>query len=205
MEEERIRIARDVHDGVAHALASISIQAGAGGAVFDSDPREPARLSKPSVRRALRPFPNSAPRWDVLRHQAMGPWSEDSTPNRSTGWPTFLGPKGSGCRSRGGSSQPVEGEVGTAIHRILQEALTNVLRHSARRKVDIIARSRRRRSRACGDRRRQRARQGTGSQPGLRPAGHARAGGLGRRLGRVRARSGGGFSVKAVLPVKGRS
>ncbi|MBC7292917.1 MAG: histidine kinase dimerization/phosphoacceptor domain-containing protein, partial [Thermoleophilia bacterium] len=49
--EERLRIARDVHDGVAHALASISLQASAASAVLDSDP-EGAREALRQIREA---------------------------------------------------------------------------------------------------------------------------------------------------------
>ena len=42
--EERLRIARQLHDVVAHALAVIAVQSGVGGHVIDSDPDEAKRV-----------------------------------------------------------------------------------------------------------------------------------------------------------------
>ncbi len=49
--EERLRIARDLHDGVAHAMATINVQAGAAVHVMDKRP-EAARDALAAIRRA---------------------------------------------------------------------------------------------------------------------------------------------------------
>ena len=131
VEEERIRIARDVHDGVAHALASISIQAGAGGAVLDSDP-EGARQAFKAIRAASAlALSELRSTLGMLRHQPRAPRSGGFQPEQVDRLAEVLRAEGIRVSVHGeASAQPVEGEVGTAIHRILQEALTNVLRHS---------------------------------------------------------------------------
>ena len=103
------------------------------------------------------------------------------------------------------STQPVEGEAGTAIHRILQEALTNVLRHSRAREVDIAL------DRMGDDL--VLAVTDDGREPAKEPGANPGYGLLGMRERAVSVGGslecgpvpGGGFSVKAVLPVKGRS
>ena len=51
--EERVRIARDLHDSVAHSLASISVQAGVGAHVLDERP-EDARAALLAIKHASR-------------------------------------------------------------------------------------------------------------------------------------------------------
>ena len=51
--EERLRIARDLHDVVAHSLASINVQAGAGAHVADAHPDQAVeRAARHQGRRA---------------------------------------------------------------------------------------------------------------------------------------------------------
>jgi signal transduction histidine kinase len=204
VEEERIRIARDVHDGVAHALASISIQAGAGGAVLDSDP-EGARQAFKAIRAASTlALSELRSTLGVLRHQPEGAIIAGFQPERVGRLAEVLRAEGIGVSFHGdASSQPLEGELGTTIHRIVQEALTNVLRHARARRVDItldyvdddlllVV-----------------------TDDGRGPAKESATTGYGLLGMRERAVSlggsleyghvpGGGFSVKAVLPVRGR-
>ena len=51
--EERVRIARDLHDSVAHSMASISVQAGVGAHVLDERP-EDARAALLAIKHASR-------------------------------------------------------------------------------------------------------------------------------------------------------
>ena len=44
--EERLRIARDVHDVVAHAMVAINVQAGVGAHLLDRDPEQARRTLK---------------------------------------------------------------------------------------------------------------------------------------------------------------
>lgn len=138
VEQERIRIARDVHDGVAHALASISIQAGAGSAVIDSDPEGARRAFK-----AIRVASTSAlselrSTLGMLRHQGDDAVAEGLDAEQVNRLADVLRAEGIRVSVHGQAcSQPLEGEVGIALHRVLREALTNVLRHSGAGQVDI--------------------------------------------------------------------
>jgi signal transduction histidine kinase len=206
VEEERMRIARDVHDGVAHALASISIQAGAGGAVLDSDP-EGARQAFKDIRTASAlALSELRSTLGVLRHQPEGALAGGYRPEQVDQLAQVLRAEGIRVSVHGqAGSQPVEGEVGTTIHRILQEALTNVLRHSRARRVEITLDR-------IGDDLvlvvtddGKASAKNTGTNPGYGLLGMCeRAVAVGGSLeyGPV---PGGGFSVKAVLPMKGGS
>ena len=203
VEEERIRIARDVHDGVAHALASISIQAGAGGAVLDRDP-EGARQAFKAIRAASAlALSELRSTLGMLRHQPEGAMVGGFRPEHVDRLAEVLRAEGIRVSVHGkASSQSVEGEVGTAIHRILQEALTNVLRHSRAREVDIaLDRVDDDLVLVVTDDGREPAKE-PGANPGYGLMGmRERAVAIGGSLeyGRI---PGGGFSVKAVLPEK---
>ena len=58
--EERVRIARDLHDIVAHNIAAISLQAATGAYVADAHPTRPATPCWPFARPAARPSTTSA-------------------------------------------------------------------------------------------------------------------------------------------------
>jgi signal transduction histidine kinase len=136
--EERIRIARDVHDGVAHALASISIQASAGAAVIDSDP-EGARQALKAIRLAsASALSDLRATLGLLRHED-GDVTERGLDDEEIDRLAEV-VRAEGIRvsvHRGGHGRPLNTEVGAAAHRILQEALTNVLRHSEAREIEI--------------------------------------------------------------------
>lgn len=51
MDEERLRIARELHDVLAHSISVINVQAGVGLALLDSDP-EQARTALTTIKAA---------------------------------------------------------------------------------------------------------------------------------------------------------
>lgn len=128
--EERLRIARDVHDVVAHTLSAIALQAGVGARLASSDP---ARESLAAIRHAskdgLRELRGAL---DVLRT------GEGSPPRHPTPGLADLqhlvrelaraGVKVTTVIS--GSPRQLPATVETAVYRIVQEALTNVVRHA---------------------------------------------------------------------------
>jgi hypothetical protein len=61
--DERLRIAQELHDVVAHSLGVIAVQAGVGMHVIDTDPAEARRSLSTSPAPAGRAWPRSAGSW----------------------------------------------------------------------------------------------------------------------------------------------
>jgi signal transduction histidine kinase len=131
--EERLRIARDLHDSVAHGMATINVQAGAAAHVISRRP-EAAADALVVIRRAsgdvldelaamlavLRDDTQQADRAPVPGAGEIARLAETTT---EAGLAVAL--------SVQGPVQEVPGVIGTAAYRVVQESLTNVLRHSA--------------------------------------------------------------------------
>jgi signal transduction histidine kinase len=130
--EERLRIARDLHDSVAHAMATINVQAGAARHVLDRRP-EAAGEALAVIQRAsgdvldelaamltvLRDDTQRADRAPVPGVADIARLAEATT---ASGLAVTL--------SVAGPVEAVPGVIGTAAYRVVQESLTNVLRHS---------------------------------------------------------------------------
>jgi signal transduction histidine kinase len=144
--EERLRIARDVHDVVGHSLAAISLQAGVAQRLLDSRPAQ-AREAVEAIR--------------TLSGQALDEVRRELGLLRTDGARADLAPASvglgavpglvAGIRGAGAHVEldidadgaPVPYDVGAATFRIVQEALTNVVRHAgteARARVHIARR-----------------------------------------------------------------
>ncbi len=133
--EERLRIARDVHDVVAHAMVAINVQAGVGAHLIDRDP-EQARQNLQDIKRvsgeALRDLRATlgtlrAPEDDgasapVLPTQGLDELDELGTSLRSAGVEVEL--------DIDPATATVPAAVAATGYRIVQEALTNVVRHA---------------------------------------------------------------------------
>ncbi|MFH7598252.1 sensor histidine kinase [Streptomyces racemochromogenes] len=149
---ERLRIARELHDMVAHSIGVIAIQAGVGGRVIGTRPEE-ARSALDAIERTSREALAGLRRTLVALRRAE-PGEEDG------GVPTVPAPGVAGldalAASLRGSGVGVEvrwtGEprrlppdIDLSVYRIVQEALTNVVRHaggSARARVTVDFRER---------------------------------------------------------------
>jgi signal transduction histidine kinase len=125
--EERLRIARDVHDVVGHSLATIALQAGVAEHLLDG--REPeARESMATIRRlSKQALGEVGAMLGVLREGA------ERAPTPDLHQVTRLVQD---MREAGLSvdldldAAPVPEVVGGAAYRIVQESLTNVVRHA---------------------------------------------------------------------------
>src|SRR2546425_4377903 len=135
-EDERTRIAREIHDSLGQALTALKLQLSAAqDAASKEAPRLSTRLHETavmvddlvkSVRRIatdLRP-----PILDQLGLPAALEWLAQDFSKR-TGI--------SSGATIGAANEEINGELGTALFRIVQEALTNVLRHAGATRVDI--------------------------------------------------------------------
>lgn len=130
--EERLRIARDLHDSVAHGIAVVNVQAGAAERSLNDDP-EGARRSLEQVRAAARAVLGETQHILSLLRRAGG---------AAGGGPSITDPRALGdlvasSRALGTpvrltvdtDAQDLDPAVRVALYRILQEALTNAHRH----------------------------------------------------------------------------
>jgi signal transduction histidine kinase len=140
--EERLQIARELHDIVAHSLSVIAIQSGVGGHVLDMQPEE-ARKALAAVESTSRSALEELRRvLEVLRRDDAGEPSLLPSPGLAD-IDRLLGQ----CRAAGlavtyrlcGKLTPVSPSLDLSVYRIVQEALTNVTKHAgtAHATVDI--------------------------------------------------------------------
>ena len=206
--EERLRIARDLHDVVSHSIAMINVQASAAVHVMEERPEE-ARAAlvaiKAASRDALRDLRGIL---GLLRQIDAG---ESRSPAvgldqvaslaegvRRAGVPVALDVDAGGA--------PLPASVDMTAYRVVQEALTNVVRHApgaaasvtVTRRPDALVVAVEDDGRAVG----------AAGRDGRQGAGHGLAG----MRERVRAAGGkletgplptGGFAVRATLPLHG--
>jgi signal transduction histidine kinase len=139
--EERVRIARDLHDSVAHSMASISVQAGVGAHVLDERP-EDARAALLAIKNASRTaLAELRATLGMLRSNETAPREPaaglDRLPaliesSRAAGLPVDVVLEG--------SARPLPPAVDTAGFRIVQESLTNVIRHAGPARATVAVR-----------------------------------------------------------------
>ncbi len=126
-EQERLRIAREVHDVVAHSLAMINVQAGVAAHVADRRP-EQAKEALLNIKAA-----SASALKDLRATLAVLRSGEDKAPAPSLAQAAEL----LAHARDAGLTVEVHGEAGdlpapvdAAAYRILQESLTNVVRHA---------------------------------------------------------------------------
>jgi signal transduction histidine kinase len=133
---ERLRIARELHDVLAHSISVINVQAGVGLALLDSDP-EQARTALTAIKAASKEALGEVRQvLDTLRTAGDAPRAPAPGLGRL--------PELVDQAARAGLTVDVEGAPprlppGTdlAAFRIVQEALTNVVRHSGSRHARV--------------------------------------------------------------------
>ncbi|HWF22703.1 MAG TPA: histidine kinase, partial [Acidimicrobiales bacterium] len=140
VDAERLRIARELHDVVAHSIATINVQAGAGAHVLPDQPEQAgAALAaiKASSKEAMRELRAIL---DVLRQV------DEADPTAPAPSLDQLDVLVTAARRAGVSTEvSVVGEprvlpptVDLAAYRIVQESLTNVLRHAGPASASIL-------------------------------------------------------------------
>jgi signal transduction histidine kinase len=208
--DERVRIAREVHDTVAHAIAIVNVQAGVTAHVLDKRPdlaRESLLAIEQTSSRALeemRSILGMLRNEDDTRAPASG--LEDVGELLERAREAGLQVEWDGDRAP--ASEALPSAVGTAAYRIVQESLTNVIRHvgPTRVRVNVIAEGGELRVSVTDD----------GPSEGTAPSadhlqpGHGIRGMrercelLGGQL-EARRRVGGGFEVHACIPLNTRT
>jgi signal transduction histidine kinase len=134
---ERLRIARDVHDIVAHSIGVIAIQAGAGRRVFDASPGE-ARDALAAIEATSRETLSGLRRMVTgLRHAdpESGPGQAPLDPAPGLAGLERLAATTLDVGVRvdvewDGSREPLPANIDLSAFRIIQEAVTNVVRHA---------------------------------------------------------------------------
>lgn len=130
---ERLRIARELHDMVAHSIGIIAIQAGVGGRVIDTQPGE-ARNALEAIEATSRDTLSGLRRMlTALRKDDPGAAPLGPAPGLAD-----LGRLAAATMDAGvrvdvrieGEPKPLPPDVDLSAYRIVQEAVTNVVRHA---------------------------------------------------------------------------
>ena len=169
-QQERVRIARELHDVLGHSLSQITVQANAGLHLMDRDPGEARRAlvnvketsaaALAEVRNVLGILRDPAPGSAAVRDHRSGP----ARPHPASEADTDVSPEpGFAPRTPGpglsqldnlfdtvraggvavheslslGDAATIPLGVGQSVYRIVQESLTNVVRHSAARSARV--------------------------------------------------------------------
>lgn len=199
--QERVALARELHDTVAHHVSAIAVQAQAGGVVAGIQPEKAAEVLAAIESEASRTLAEMRSMVRVLRDEEAVTYSPqlgvadlpalaraDTTPTVEV--------------SLGGSLTRLAGSVDAALYRLAQESLTNSVRHArsaTRVQIDV---------RREGDTVRLRVTDDGHTEPGLTPEPGFGLLGMAERAqllgGSLSAGPGpeGGWVVEAVLPVE---
>jgi len=134
--EERVRIARDLHDLLAHSITLIGVQTSVAVHVLAADPE---RLDRAAIARALEDIAGTCrtargelrTTLDVLREQGAEGEARGPLPGVDGVTDLVGAARLAGARVRQTVRiREVPPAVGAAAYRIVQEALTNVVRHA---------------------------------------------------------------------------
>jgi len=132
--EERLRLARELHDVVGHGLGAIAVQAGTGRVALDAGEAEETRRALLAIEETSRAS-LAETRW------LLGLLRDGSAPGL-TGLDGLLD---AARRSGLDVSVTVEGDVSavpeavdSAAYRVVQEAITNVVRHARAGHVEVV-------------------------------------------------------------------
>lgn len=208
--EERLRIARDLHDVVAHHIALVNVQAGVAAHVMDKRPDQ-AKEALAHVREASRSALNELRATVGLLRQSGDPEAPTEPAPGLDRLDELAGTfRSAGLRvevARADQGTTLPAAVGLAAYRIIQEALTNVQKHAgpgARAEVSVVRVGPNVEITVLDD--------GRADDPPdpVSGGGHGLLG-MRERVTALRGtlttgpRYGGGFRVHAILPVKTRS
>jgi signal transduction histidine kinase len=200
--EERVRIARELHDVVAHSLTVITVQAGVGRRLAAKRPEEAStalesietigRTAQDELRVVL----------GLLRDEEIGPAALAPAPGlvdlkelaenvRASGTPVEL--------QMSGTDRQLSPTLELSVYRVIQEALTNVVKHApgARATVDLVVSDRAVRLEVTDDGGTAGRSTGDDMRPGRPGPGHGIVG-MRERIGAF-----GGWLVAGPLPDRG--
>jgi signal transduction histidine kinase len=139
--EERLRLARELHDVVAHSISVIAVQSGVGAHVADTQPKEDAkalaaieatsRATLEELRRLL----------GVLRQDSEPQGSLSPVPGLADLDSLLAEVAKAGLAVKlqvHGTRPPLPAGVDLSAYRIVQEALTNVVKHAGPARAQVV-------------------------------------------------------------------
>ena len=149
---ERLRISRELHDLVAHSMGIITLQAGAAARVIDTQPQRAraalfevesaGRETLAGLRRMLGPLRQAAAGPAAAGHADTGQgYQPGSMPGLAD-----IGRLAAATTAAGvhvdvrwqGERRPLPPDVELAAYRIVQESVTNVVRHAGTRSCQVL-------------------------------------------------------------------
>jgi signal transduction histidine kinase len=139
--EERLRLARELHDVVAHAMSVIAVQSGVGAHVADTQPEEAARALaaiEATSRAALEELRRLL---GVLREEDEPQGDLAPVPGLADleGLLAELAKAGLAVKLQvNGTRPPLPAGVDLSAYRIVQEALTNVVKHAGPTRAQVV-------------------------------------------------------------------
>ncbi|WP_406416708.1 sensor histidine kinase [Streptomyces sp. NBC_01614] len=206
--EERLRIARDLHDVVAHHIALVNVQAGVAAHVMDKRPDQ-AKEALAHVREASRSALNELRATVGLLRQSGDPEAPTEPAPGLIRLDELVGTfRSAGLQvevARADQDATLPAAVDLAAYRVIQEALTNVQKHAgpaAKAEVSVVRVGPNVEITVLDD--------GAGEDDTIDGGGHGLLG-MRERVTALRGtlttgpRYGGGFRVHAILPVKSRA
>jgi signal transduction histidine kinase len=138
--EERLRIARELHDVLAHTIAAITVQAGLALEVLDDSPAE-ARSALGAIRAARRAaMAELKATVGMLRAGDDGTALRSPPPGLDQLDQLFALVRDAGLRidvAVTGEARPLPAAIDRTAYRIVQESLTNVVRHAGATCVSV--------------------------------------------------------------------
>ena len=147
--EERIRIARELHDVLAHRISMISVQSGVGAHLLDRHPDQ-ARTALVAVNQASKEALQELRATLGLLREVDGPEPRAPAPGLAQLEGVMASTTAAGVDVRlevSGQARDLPTGVDLAAYRIIQESLTNVIRHAraatasiaiAYRRADVV-------------------------------------------------------------------
>jgi signal transduction histidine kinase len=143
LQAERVRIARELHDVLAHSLSQINVQAGVGLHLMDKQP-EKAKAALASIKESSKNALDEVRSvLGVLRAEGGADPSAPLVPepdlSRLSGLAASIAAEGLAVDVRNSIETAPSAAAQLALYRIAQESLTNVLRHAKATAVTIIA------------------------------------------------------------------
>jgi signal transduction histidine kinase len=140
--DERLRIAREVHDVVAHAMVAINVQAGVAAHLLDDDTDQAREALLQIKRTSGDALSDLRATLGILRDpDRAAPVGPAAGLEDLEGVAAQLRAAGVDVTLDVAVPGPIPTPVHSASYRIVQEALTNVLRHADARTVRVVARA----------------------------------------------------------------